>query len=342
MQSIILFSSVLFSFLFSGHEPMAVYSEQSGAVFVTSGDEGRGWLGVSIQDMTPELAKTMNVKTQQGALVNNVIHDSPAEAAGLKDEDIIVEFNGKVITDADDLIAEVRKSEAGAKAEVVVIRNGDRKGLDVTIGSAPRRERPRAFAPRIPAPPRFRMFVTRQALGMTMQELTEQLGEYFGAPDNRGVLITEVEKESAADKAGFKAGDVIVKIGKETVNDIEDIWDEVEEYKEGEKINFEVLRKGATLTLSLNADDLDEHHMLRWRRGPWSMRGGCDGSCLFNWDRNIDFEIEKEIEKEMNRMEPELDRLRIELERLGEEVKNKVQHFLEKTERVKTGVPAGA
>ena len=330
MTIILLSITLLFPFLFAGSGPAQGIVGRDGVMFVGSKDADEGWLGVSIQDMNPRLAESMKVKTEEGALVNDVIDKSPAESAGIQKEDIIVEFNGEKIDDANDLVREVRKVEPRKNAAVTVMRSDVKSTLQVTVGEMPRKHRIHAFAPHPPRLLRMNRILSHDVLGMSMQDLTEQLAEYFGAPDNQGVLITEVEKGSAAEKAGFKAGDVITKAGKESVNDIEDIWDEVEEYEEGEKVDFEVLRKGSTITLSVEVDDIGNHRFFDFRHSPrGELKFNFDGPCIDAWGSEFDREIELEIEREVERAKPELDRLKIELERIGKEVKENMKRFKE-------------
>jgi serine protease Do len=237
-------------------------------------DEGQtksksGWLGVTTRDMTPKLARSMNVKTNEGALVQSVMEDSPADAAGIKEDDIIVAFNGTRITDADDLIESVRKTRPGTSVSVQVARNDQKKTLQATLENAPQ-----WFAapviPHVPAvphiqitPPTFAMAGTANSYGLWVKDLNRQLGSYFGAPDGRGVLVEEVEEGSQADSAGFKAGDVIVKVQNDQVVHTHDIWDALEEMKDGESASIEVIRKGNKEKLSLRVDDSPHHGQYR-------------------------------------------------------------------------------
>ena len=94
---------------------------------------------------------------------------------------------------------------------------------------------------------------------MKLQELTEQLAEFLAVPDKEGLLVTEVKKKSEAEKAGFKAGDVITKIGKESVDNIEDFSEAARDYKEDEEATFEVIRKGKPLSLKMKMPDEDDY-----------------------------------------------------------------------------------
>jgi serine protease Do len=233
-------------------------------------DEGEtksksGWLGVTTRDMTPKLARSMKVKTSEGALVQSVMEDSPAEAAGMKEDDIIVAFNGTKITDADDLIESVRKTRPGTSVSIQVARNDQKKTLQATLEKAPQ-----WFAapviPHIPTvphiritPPTFAMSTSVNSYGLWVKDLNRQLGAYFGAPGDRGVLVEEVEEGSQADSAGFKAGDVIVKVQNDQVVHTHDISDALEEMKDGESASIEVIRKGNREKLSLRVEETPRH-----------------------------------------------------------------------------------
>jgi serine protease Do len=149
-----------------------------------------GWLGVSISDMTSRQARKMNVKTEDGAYIDHVGEDSPAEKAGLKEGDVIVEFNGKTINDAGDLRRFVRRAAPGTSASVVVVRKDEKKTLQVTLGKTPRE--PYAFSVVPPVPPvmpYLRALQGSSMEGMNLSDLNKQLGEYFEAPNGRGVLV---------------------------------------------------------------------------------------------------------------------------------------------------------
>ena len=293
---------------------------------VKSKEKRGGWLGVSIQDMTPRLARSMDLKATEGALVSDVVDDSPAEKAGIKDEDIIVEYNGKKIAGADDLYDAVRESKSGSSVPVVIIRKDERKVLTATVGELPKRELSIA-APRISR----KVVVWNESAmpGLQLRELTEQLGSYFGAPDNRGVLVEEVEKDSKADKAGFKAGDVITRMGKRTIEDVDDVRRVLYAYDEGEKVDVEILRKGAKQTLSVEVEESGEPdgHGFRFEHRPHGFR--------FN-DMDSDGLEELHIElPELDNMihlegtVPDLGRLKLDLNRM----KREIQRNMRDTER---------
>ncbi len=214
----------------------------------------RSWLGVSLQDLTAKLAKALGVGAEEGALVSDVMKNSPAESAGIKEGDVIVEFNGKRVYDADDLVRAVSKLEPGTKVDVIVMRKNEKKTFQVTLGRLPRKRETQAFTFPMPRVPEVFAFGYGNILGMKLMELNEQLGAYFEAPDNRGVLVEEVKKSSAADKAGFKAGDVITRAAGKRVDELRKITRALEDYEEGDKVDFEIVRKGTRKTLTVEID----------------------------------------------------------------------------------------
>ncbi len=282
--------------------------------------ERHGWLGVAVQDLTPRTSREKGLPVKTGALVNGVTEESPAEEAGIKEDDVIVEFNGRSIDDADDLLAAVRGASAGDRATVTLCRGKEKTTVQVTLGRAPRRGF--AFSYRGPGrmmiPPfgpmrELRMDHTDGISGLWLTDLHRQLGEYFGAPGGRGVLIEEVEPKSEGERAGFKAGDVIISAGTTSVETTGDIADAVEGSKKGDKIEFGVLRKGEHLTLTAESEGPAEH-----RRGGFR-------SFRFNGEARPGFEPDR-LKLEMERLRDGLreigTRIRTEMRDLGRKLRS--------------------
>lgn len=275
----------------------------------------RGWLGVSIQNVTEKLAKKQNLKSENGAYVAEVVDDSPADSAGIKEGDVIVEFTGKQIDDADDLMKAVEKTAPGTKASVGYFRDGQKKSLTVVIG----RLKTRMAWAVTPQLPRVRIFGS-QTLGLRLSELNEQLGEYFGAPNNEGVLVEEVEKGSAGEKAGFKAGDVIVRVGKRSVDDLDDITREMRKYDEGDKVEFEVLRKGARKTLTAEVEQEEffkQFHGVRPRIQMFRTPHG---------DESFEYEFQNMV-PDMDRLREKLDNIKFELRDPARELRRNLENI---------------
>ncbi len=293
----------------------------------------QGWLGVSIQDMTSELAQKKGMKTKEGAYVTDVVEESPAEKAGLKENDVILKFDDRTVSDAEDLVRAVRRSEPESRVEVVVMRQDQRKTLTVQIGNRPKPDI-HAFSFRAP---RAHIFSSSSMYGLSLMTLTKQLGEYFGAPRGRGVLVQEVDGESAAEKAGFKAGDVIVKVGDESVRRIDDIRWALDEYDEGDRVEFAVLRKGTQRTITLSKD-ASEISGLHWYHGEGFKPLPENFEFFFKGLEDMDIEIRepeeiRELEGTRETLNDHFRELRSELElvrkRLGRELK-KVRDQLRK------------
>jgi membrane-associated protease RseP (regulator of RpoE activity) len=264
-------------------------------------DARGGWLGVRIQDMTRKLARKNDLKTEEGVYVNGVEDDSPADSAGIREGDVIVEYDGKRIDNASDLTGAVRKTKPGTDVTVVLMRHNERKSLKVRIANAPRTSI-RSFAFGHPG---MHMFSGSSMYGLSLLELNPQLGEYFDAPGGKGVLVEKVKKNSAAEKAGFKAGDVITKVGKESVTDVEDIRHELDDYNDGEKTDFEILRKGARKTLTLEVDEEEGGHGFHFR---------------FDRPHDGDFDFEVLPPDEIEGIHREGDRIKIEMKGLKEKL----------------------
>jgi serine protease Do len=233
-------------------------AEKNPKAFEHTGDARKGgWLGVSIQDISPKIAKKKDLKSDEGAYVNDVVEKSPADSAGVKEGDVIVEFNGRKIDDADDLLRAVQKSNAGSKTTIVVVRNNEKKSLAIAVGKPRRRNFNEGFAVTAPRAPHMAIFGKSGMWGLRLSELNEQLGEYFGAPNGKGLLVEHVEKKSTGEKAGFKAGDVITKVNKNSVEDLPDLNEAAEDANEGDKIEVEVIRKGANKVLTVEIEERD-------------------------------------------------------------------------------------
>jgi C-terminal processing protease CtpA/Prc len=131
-----------------------------------------------VKDVNERIAKKEKLDSEEGAFVDEVVEDSPADSAGIKEGDVIVEFNGKKLFDADDLVKAVQKTVPGTKLNLVVIRDGEKKILQITVGK--RREMKHRMFGNVPSLPDVRVFIGNHILGLQLITLNEQLGEYFG------------------------------------------------------------------------------------------------------------------------------------------------------------------
>jgi serine protease Do len=183
---------------------------------VKDGEVRRGFLGVAIQDLTPALAKKLELDAQGGALVADVNPGTPAAKAGLKSGDVITELDGKAIRDGRQLRLLVARTEPGAAVSLKALRNGKEKRFSVTLNELPRKASLARGGDRGSGN-------TEALQGVAVQDLDARTRRQMNVPaDLSGALITEVASGSAAERAGLRAGDVIVEINREPVSSAED------------------------------------------------------------------------------------------------------------------------
>ncbi|HME44568.1 MAG TPA: DegQ family serine endoprotease [Syntrophorhabdales bacterium] len=190
----------------------------------------RGWLGVSIQEVTPELAQSFNIKDKQGALVAEVFKDSPAERAGIEQGDVIVEFDGKQIKESKDLPQVVAATPVGKSVAIKLSRNGHAMSKELKVGEMEEKTTEVAKAP------------TGKKLGIGVQNITPDIAQSLGLKDTTGVVVTQVEPGSPADNAGIRQGDVIREADRKPVKDVRGLMDEIGKAKDKESILLLVQR----------------------------------------------------------------------------------------------------
>jgi len=187
---------------------------------VKGGRVVRGWLGVSIQEMTPEMARKFGLQTPEGALVSDITRGSPAQRAGLRRGDIITEFNGKTVPDASSLKNLVAQSRPGTRAEMTVMRGSKPVRLKAEIGEYPT-EVSRNEDVKVP---RTAMHRHENAFaGLKVAELSREIVKQLGlSPAERGVVVVNVSEGSLAEEAGLKRGDVIEEIDRKSLGSIKE------------------------------------------------------------------------------------------------------------------------
>ena len=198
----------------------------------------RGYLGVLIQKVTPEIAESLGMDRGYGALVANVSKDGPADKAGVKVGDVIVEFDGKEVKDSGDLPIIVARTPVDKKIRMKVLRDKKEITLNVAVGELKDEE----VVASVPE---------KGELGMTVQKLTPQLAENLGLDKTDGVVVTAVEPGSAADEAGIRRGDVIVEVDRKPVRGVEEYRKAIAGSRKGRGVLFLVRRGESTLFLAL-------------------------------------------------------------------------------------------
>jgi serine protease Do len=201
----------------------------------------RGYLGVLIQTLTPDLADSMDLKVQEGALVSQVIPGGPADKAGVKVGDVLVEFDGKKITSHHDLPAIVAITPIGKKAKMILIRDKKEKEILVEVGELKDEQVAQAEPGQAP----------ESKLGIEAQELTPEIAQELAVKDRRGVVITEVTPGSPAEDVGLRQGDVIRQINRKPIQDFADYQALLAKAEKGKSILFLIEREKQTFFVVL-------------------------------------------------------------------------------------------
>jgi serine protease Do len=198
----------------------------------TSGEVTRGWLGVGIQDLTPELAEYYKVKNEKGVLVINVFKGDPADKGGIRAKDIIIEIDGKPVPTARELSSTIAGIAVGKKSAIVLIREGKKKTVYIKIA---KRQDDESLAQRETG--------GSDELGLMASELTPEIAGQLGFDENeKGVIITGVKPGSKGEQAGVHQGDLIKEINRRPVSALNDYHKKMQNIKKGEIIHLLIKR----------------------------------------------------------------------------------------------------
>ena len=193
------------------------------------GETRRGWLGVKIQTITEDIAETLGVKENSGALVSAVTPDSPAAKGGLEAGDVIMRFDGKDVTTMRGLPKIVAQTPIGKAVDVEVLRRGEKKSFKVAVGRLTEDDEkpdlPQSKADEQKAP-------EQKLMGLTLSVIDDQVRQRFGLDGKvKGVIVTEADPDSPAAQKGIKPGDIIVEAGQDPVNSPDDLGRSVEKIR---------------------------------------------------------------------------------------------------------------
>lgn len=191
----------------------------------------RGWIGVSIQPITPELAQSFNLEGEKGALIAEVVKDGPAEKAGIRSGDIIIEFNGRLIHEMNELPRLVAATPVDKKVPIKIVREGKPVEIAVTI----ERLRDGDEGDIVGA--------GQEMVGLTVKELNKDLAARLGLKEQKGVVITEVKQGTGAEQAGIAKGDIIREVNGTKISTVGDYERAVSGHKKGSIIRM-LLRRG--------------------------------------------------------------------------------------------------
>ncbi len=199
----------------------------------------RGWLGVSIQDLTPDIAKSLGIKQQTGALVADVVKDSPAEKAGLKRGDVIISLDGKPVEDSTGLRNMVSAAAPGKAVELKILREGKERSVTATLAEFKERQAIK------------KVEYNNVLKGITVQELTASLRDQIGVPENmNGVVITDIGADSPA-QGILQPGDVIIEVNRHDIKNLSDYDRLVSKIGEKDSALLLVYREGGTIYITI-------------------------------------------------------------------------------------------
>ncbi len=215
---------------------------------VEKGSVAHGWLGVAIQKITPELAKSFGLNKEKGALITEVYSGSPAAKAGFMRGDVIVEFNGEKVEDPHDLSLYVGNSKPGTDAQVIALRDGKRKEFSVKIAEQ------QAGLSSAGVPEKGKMDRGKaDSLGLVVRTITPQDARELDVPSNfRGVVVQRVEPGSAAERAGVYSGDVVLEVNDASIQNLQDYDNAVKNLKEGKLVRLFIKRGKSSIYLAFN------------------------------------------------------------------------------------------
>jgi serine protease Do len=224
---------------------------------------GRSYLGVDIRDVTTDRMSALKLKEERGVEITMVDGDAPAAKAGLREHDVILEFNGTAVESEEQLRRLIREVAPGRTVTLGISRDGNAMKISVQLADHSAVVAvPRVVIPAVRIPDihngmdlPFELQAYSSALGVQTENLTRQLGDYFGVKDGEGVLVRSVEKGSAGDKAGLKAGDVIVRADNEKLTDRSDLGHILRNHHTGGKMTLVVMRDKHEQTIMVTLPD---------------------------------------------------------------------------------------
>jgi len=305
----------------------------------------RGWLGVNI------------IENEEGNVeIAQVEKDSPAELAKLKEKDVVLEIEDKKLTESKMLVDEIRKRKPGDNVTLKIDRDGKEQKVKVKLGLYTekdiRRELslkfPRLFPPEspgVPQPPQalqpreplYREFMprfleTRKFIGVYLEELNLELSEFFGVKEGRGLLVSRVEKDSPAEKAGLQVGDVIIKADGKPVDKISGLSELIQKKNKGDQLEIEFLRDKKKMTVKVEIDEEKRERGLFYQFSQgWNDYRDTLGDYYENLEKSYkDWwkEHGDEVEKNMKKLNEEAKKLSKRVGEQSQEAAKKLSRYL--------------
>jgi len=205
----------------------------------TKGKVTRGWLGISVQDISEDIAKNLNHKSRSGAIVTDVFKGDPADLAGIRVEDIITEINGKAVKDTHDLLLKIASFPVGEKVSIKVVRDG--KPMLFTLTVAERKDRPEIASAK----------GSKGYFGIVAQEISPETSRQLGIVQGNGVIIVDIENGSPAEDVGLQPQDIVLQVNKVKITSLKQYAKEIGKAAEKKNVTLLVQRGKSKFFVSL-------------------------------------------------------------------------------------------
>jgi serine protease Do len=322
-------------------------SDTSDSFGFSSEDWGSGsYLGVDTRDITSDRLAALHLKDERGVEVTMVDQDAPAGKAGLKEQDVILSMNGTDVQSVEQLRRMIRETPPGRTVTLGISRNGQLMTVKVELADrkqnyarnfGPDSKQFKFNMPIMPALPNLpemdlpvSIVVVHSSArsGLMVENLTPQLGDFFGAKNGQGVLVRSVEKGSRADKAGFRAGDVIVKINGEPIHDSGDFTHALRSRKEN-TASISVIRDKKEQTITLTLPERKQSELFRESLDVEIPEIDAETreevSHLQSQIAHLKPEIEEAVNRELKQIQPEVERQTREAQRRAQDLKRQMR-----------------
>jgi C-terminal processing protease CtpA/Prc len=240
-------------------------------VKVVKEGESCAFMGINMEDLTEKIIKKLDYPKDTGILVTNVVDDSAAEKFGLMTDDIIYSFAGKKVLSSKQLADLVREKEPGDKVDIVFYRDGKKKKLEIELGertydvlsmdwsnyedAVKLYAKSAALAGKNALLFGRDLYMTKGKLGLVLKDLNDDLASYFAVKPGEGVLVIEVMEDSPADRAGIRAGDVVVDVAGGKVSGVDEFLDEVYQCTGEDEVGIVVVRKSGKKEITIDVSD---------------------------------------------------------------------------------------
>jgi serine protease Do len=251
----------------------AVESLQAAQMNSTDGDDsvqvflssGGSWLGAGISEVTIDKMKELKLPAEHGVVLGKIVPDSPAAKAGLKESDVVTDINGQRVEGTEQFRRMIREIPSGRVTQFTVWRDGRTQTINVTLGKSEMRHDRTLIAPAAPGNFTFQMqevpdmsemfggpwVSSRARLGVDVEDLDGEFGNYFGAPEGEGILVRGVFPDTPAAKAGLKVGDVITSVNGERIRSVGELREKIVEKREDKTIQLGLIRNKTALSVTV-------------------------------------------------------------------------------------------